>query len=74
MVFSRFFNNANQVEAVSYFYPTGVKNSTAVLMDIDKSIKIYDDKNGEALQVTFAIPEKYRSKIISISEVVFTVH
>ncbi len=71
MVFSRFFNHPDQVEVYSFFYPEGIKKSTPVPMDIQKPTKIYDKENGEALQIEFSIPNKFKNQIKFHSDVVF---
>ncbi len=71
MVFSRFFNHPGQVEAYAFFYPKGIKNEGAIAMQMGVATKIYDSKNGEALEVKFWIPKAYESKITLQSDIVF---
>ncbi len=73
MVFSRFFNHPDQVEAYAFFYPKGIKNKGEIAMQMGIPNKIYDSKNSEALEVKFWIPKAYESKITLQSDIVFAV-
>ncbi|MBL7558908.1 hypothetical protein JAO71_03745 [Olleya sp. YSTF-M6] len=73
MVFSRFFNNKDQVEAHAFFYAQGVDDGNPVPMAVSNTEKIYDEQGGAALQVIFTIPVASRNLIRQQSEIVFAV-